>query len=141
MAKENENQPISATYTHTVIYDNHGREIARFGFDKSDQEEDGAIITRNNAENIEGADGTLISPADMSRPSKETRLQRCDICYSKMQRSLFRRNRNRIPYAHKVTMKECNNCHRHLCSRHYRRSPLDNRFRCKTCQTMVFDCV
>ena len=133
MAKKSERKPVSEAHTDTVIYDNHGNEVVRFGFENIDYEEDGSITTVNTAENFEAPDGTIISPADTERPSKETRLQRCDICYLQMRRNPSQQKSRQIPYSHAVTMKRCYTCHRNMCSRHHIKSTLDNRIRCRRC--------
>ena len=136
MAKRPDQPPDSEERTDTVLYNNDGEEILRFGFVKWDSQEGDTEVTQTEAEYVEFGDGTYGSPNMMMQPGRDRLvLQTCDICLEEMRRTLSRKSVFVSPASR---IRRCWSCHRNLCTRHQFLSSTDLHIRCSRCDRRHF---
>jgi hypothetical protein len=129
MAKQNEHDPLSEEHIDTVIYDAEGKEVLRFGFTNLDSDENGSMRTHREAENVELADGTVINSVALMR--LQGGLKVCDICRQQSQRR-WRTGTPKVFLALAANVITCS-CGKNACRRHWVRSKIDGRLRCRAC--------
>lgn len=132
MAKDDRKQ-IGSEVNYNELYDNDGNLLFNVSMRTDDYEQDGSVVTERTAEHFEGADGTIITQADMMRPSPQTRLKKCDACAEGSRGLLRPRRPAAMPYAPAPTIQSCCRCRRNVCRRHYHTSSRDGRIRCNRC--------
>jgi hypothetical protein len=135
MAKEEpEKKLLSEDKTDTVIYDKFGREIIRFGFTRTESEDDeGTEYYKTEAQSLETGDGTIIGPGHLMRPLSQggVTLQRCSVCDHES-----RRNGNANPFSPSSQMRSCFHCRARLCERHTH--SFNNHIVCARCRSRQF---
>ncbi len=135
MAKEKRVHTVHET-TGNPIYNNQGEIDVNVVMHYDEYEEGDCEITEQTSEHFEAADGTLISPTDLMRPSPETRLRKCPICAGRGWWPFGNHSKKGIPYVRAATMAKCYRCSRTVCEHHYRVSEVDGRTRCTQCHQL-----